>query len=441
MIEISKRKRNLDMGIITLWIHWAMATSALAFPILLGYFMPLKWLPLIIFLEVFGLYYYIRSSSATAPRCYLIMNICGRALICSGLIMVVINLAFSTGAIHAFYDADTLNHEIPFIPTLIISPAACFFAVTASVRRSRQSFCQSCIIRFGSAAERGFIGAIYKQEGQRQSELLAWLTGIVSIFDWGYYLLCYINVNFNRADTFFLVVIPVGFYVLTLIYTALRYSGLLAYYSREAVGAARARGSITQLRFLVVHDNSIYLGPDDPEQSHPRLDTPYSLTIHYCKDIPIELVKDHFCNLAQAQDATIKYIYTSESGNLDGTIRHYIATIGNKTDIDGTLYPDGRWNTFYQLKQMINARKLAPLLRAELVRIYTTVMTWKTYDSNGKRLYKIKSYRPTFHLKQLPDWDVDFDDNRWLFIAANNEDMRFFKLRRFIKQLFFGRKI
>lgn len=114
------------MGIITLWIHWAMATSALAFPILLGYFMPLKWLPLIIFLEVFGLYYYIRSSSATAPRCYLIMNICGRALICSGLIMVVINLAFSTGAIHAFYDADTLNHEIPFIPTLIISPAACF---------------------------------------------------------------------------------------------------------------------------------------------------------------------------------------------------------------------------------------------------------------------------------------------------------------------------
>ena len=171
-----------------------------------------------------------------------------------------------------------------------------------------------------------------------QSELLAWLTGIVSIFDWGYYLLCYINVNFNRADTFFLVVIPVGFYVLTLIYTALRYSGLLAYYSREAVGAARARGSITQLRFLVVHDNSIYLGPDDPEQSHPRLDTPYSLTIHYCKDIPIELVKDHFCNLAQAQDATIKYIYTSESGNLDGTIRHYIATIGNKTDIDGTLY-------------------------------------------------------------------------------------------------------
>ena len=82
---------------------------------------------------------------------------------------------------------------------------------------------------------------------------------------------------------------------------------------------------------------------------------------------------------------------------------------------------------------MINARKLAPLLRAELVRIYTTVMTWTTYDSNGKRLYKIKSYRPTFHLKQLPDWDVDFDDHRWLFITANNDYIRFFKLRRFIK--------
>lgn len=441
MIEISKRKRNLDMAIITLWLHWAIATSTLALPILLGYFMPLKWLPLIIVMEIIGLYYYIRSSAVTVPRCYLIMNICARALICSCVIMVIINMAFSTGAIHSLYESDTLNREIPFIPTLIISPSACFFALMASIKKSRQSFCQNCIIRYGSAAERGFIGGIYKQEGNRQSELLAWLTGVITVFDWGYYLICYINVNFNQSDTFFLVVIPVGFYILTLIYTALRYSGLLAYYSREAIGAARARGSITQLRFLVVYDNSIFLGPDDPEQSSPRLDTPYSLTIHYCKDIPIELVKDYFCNLAQAPDATLKYIYTSESGNLDGTIRHYIATISNKDDIDYSLHPDGQWYTFYQLKQMVNARKLAPLLRAEIVRIYTTVMTWKTYDDNRHRLYKIKNYRPTFHLQQLPDWNVDFNDNRWLFIAANNEDIRFFKLRRFVKRLLFGRKI
>lgn len=441
MIEIDKRKHNLDMGIMTLWLHWAFATSSLALPILLGYFITLKWLPVIIFIEVFFLYYYIRSSAKEAPRCYLIMNICARALIVSGVIMVLINIAFSTDVIHTLYDADTLNHEIPFIPVLIISPSALLFAVMATVKKSRQSFCRNCIIRYGSAAERGFIGKIYKHEGYKQSELLAMLTGIISLFAWGYYLIYYINVNFNRPDTVFFVVIPVTIYVLTLIYTALRYFGLLAYYSREAVGAARAHGSITQLRFLVVYDNSMFLGPDDPEQSSPRLDTPYTLTIHYCKDIPLDRVKDHFCNLAQAQDATLRYLYTSESGNLDGTIRHYIATIENKSDIDSSLHPDGQWYTFYQLKHLVNARKLTPLLRAEIVRLYTTVMTWKTYDENGHRLYKIKNYRPTFHLQQLPDWDVDFNDNRWLFIAANNEDRRFFRLRRLIKRILFGRKI
>lgn len=54
------------MGIITLWLHWALATCALALPILLGYFMPLKWLPMVIFMEVIGLYYYIRSSAEAA---------------------------------------------------------------------------------------------------------------------------------------------------------------------------------------------------------------------------------------------------------------------------------------------------------------------------------------------------------------------------------------
>lgn len=440
-MEITKRKHNLDMGIITLWLHWVIGTGSLVLPILLGYFIPLKWLPIVLLLETIGLYYYIRSSAVSAPRCYLILNTCARALILSAVIMLIINIAFASGAIHSLYDADTLNREIPFIPTLIISPTTFFFATIATIRKSRQAFCQNCIIRYGSAAERGFIGAIYKQEGNRQSELLTWLTGIISLFDWGYYLMYYINVNFNRPDTFFFVVIPVGFYLLSLIYTALRYSGLLSYYSREAIGAARQRGAITELRFLVVHDNSIFLSPDDPEQTSSRLDTPYTLTIHYCKDIPDDTVKDYFCNVAQAQDGTIRYIYTSESGNLDGTIRHYIATIANKDDIDYSLHPNGQWYTFYQLKQMINARKLAPLLRAEIVRIYTTVMTWKSYDENGHRLYKIKNYRPTFHLQQLPDWNVDFNDNRWLFIAANNEDRRFFKLRRFFKRLLFGRKI
>ena len=58
-------------------------------------------------------------------------------------------------------------------------------------------------------------------------------------------------------------------------------------------------------------------------------------------------------------------------------------------------------------------------------------MAWKTYDRNGRRLYPIRHYRPTFRLRDLREWTVDYDDQSWFDIAQNNEDRRFFRLRNF----------
>ena len=56
-------------------------------------------------------------------------------------------------------------------------------------------------------------------------------------------------------------------------------------------------------------------------------------------------------------------------------------------------------------------------------------MAWKTYDRNGRRLYPIRHYKPTFRLRDLRDWTVDYDDETWFDVAHNNEDRRFYKLR------------
>lgn len=62
-------------------------------------------------------------------------------------------------------------------------------------------------------------------------------------------------------------------------------------------------------------------------------------------------------------------------------------------------------------------------------------MAWKTYDREGKRLYPIKHYRPTFHIGDLREWNVDYDDASWFDIAHNNEDRPFFRLRKLWRRM------
>ncbi len=57
-------------------------------------------------------------------------------------------------------------------------------------------------------------------------------------------------------------------------------------------------------------------------------------------------------------------------------------------------------------------------------------MAWKTYNADGRRLYKVKNYRPIFRIKGIQDWDVDFNSPRWLNVARFNEDKPFYRLRR-----------
>ena len=89
------------------------------------------------------------------------------------------------------------------------------------------------------------------------------------------------------------------------------------------------------------------------------------------------------------------------------------------------------WFNAYMLDSALASNSLSPQLAAELFRIHTITMAWKTYDREGRRLYPIKNYRPTFRLGDLRKWDVDYDDTLWFSIAATNQDRRFFGLHKF----------
>jgi hypothetical protein len=37
-------------------------------------------------------------------------------------------------------------------------------------------------------------------------------------------------------------------------------------------------------------------------------------------------------------------------------------------------------------------------------------------------LYQIKNYKPTFRLRDIRNWDVDYNDHHWMTVTHINED-------------------
>lgn len=77
-------------------------------------------------------------------------------------------------------------------------------------------------------------------------------------------------------------------------------------------------------------------------------------------------------------------------------------------------------------------------MSTEMHRLHTITMAFKTYTTEGLRRYNIKNYRPTFRIKDIKSLDVDFNDSSWLFVADNNEDIPFFRFRKFWRKYING---
>ena len=58
----------------------------------------------------------------------------------------------------------------------------------------------------------------------------------------------------------------------------------------------------------------------------------------------------------------------------------------------------------------------------------------KPNDREGRRLYDIKHYQPTFRLRDLHKWDVDYDDETWLRVRQLNQDKPLWRLRSLFRK-------
>lgn len=284
------------------------------------------------------------------------------------------------------------------------------------------------------------MGKIFLQESHFQLRLLLGLSLVLSVATWAYYGLYYINVNINGTDAFIFNWLPFIIFALSVIYIGLRYFTLWGYYYNHMEMNPRGSSPMSSLRFIILCGDEVFLSRSEGYYDIPdnnKYDTPANIRIAFNDHISMRRAREVFENISNIhdEDYSMRFMYkNSDISGLTNTF-HFICCIENREVIDSTPFT-GKWFSLSQLQRLLYNRDLAPMMATEIHRLYTITMAWKTYDGQGRRLYKIKNYHPNFRLSGICDWDVDFNNPHWLEVARFNEDKPFFRLRRLFRRDF-----
>ena len=179
------------------------------------------------------------------------------------------------------------------------------------------------------------------------------------------------------------------------------------------------------MRFLIfcADELLLHLGANE------SWDTPAEVTVGRTASLGMPRAELLFNEVSGHPAPSMRYCFTNDGFATGSNMIHYAVFIDpEQKDL---FTHDDVWFNSYMLDSALSTSSLSPILANELFRIHTITMAWKTYDRNGRRLYPIRHYKPTFRLRDLRDWTVDYDDETWFDVAHNNEDRRFYKLRSF----------
>lgn len=405
-----------------LWVEWLVSYGAATLSVMLSAVFSRAWVGLIVLLIARLLRAFANVCRAqNAGRDPRIATATSSALYVSGLLMIAISLLMRSGAVAKIFDPGSINPEIPFVSALIVYPA--IFAFVAYGRLTSQRIYEI------PATPDSFIAIYRAQETKYLQGVMLWLCGGMSIVGWAYYFEFYINVNFNSPDTFFYHLVPLTLYILSLVYIGARYK-VEAYIARKLKAANNGRSGLAPKaidRHLVIRGDLILLA----KNKDGLYDTPYENTAA-ANSRPAPGAED------SGTDGT-RLLYTQYDPDTDTIYRHYLRQTPADTspgDTQDLEQEPGQWNTLEDIDKKAKEHILAPRFSAEIFRVYTIAMAWKTYDKHGRRLYPVRNYHPTFCLRDILGWDVDFQDNRWIDIATHNQDKALWRIKDILRRAY-----
>lgn len=445
MFRSNQRREGMTIAIFGLWRNWAVAVGFLTMLTMLAPIVPKQWLaPINIACYIALQWVHSVLRKRDIPSCSRLIQEVSSVMLITAVALVVIYF-FSRGGVKHELTGQPYTMDTPLISILITAPVACLVTLWHLLRGKEPKVCRDCHTRYGNVIEHGFPGLLFRKEWRYQTSLLFLLSLLLSVVDWGYYLVHYVNVNLNRADLFFFLWLPLAMYVLSLIYLGGRYYSMWIYYCQNDEEPFVERPGTTTMRFLIIWADKIFLTFHGTANNYPngakikKFDTPVVIRTPYRERENLHSAITEFDSKTGISNAEIKLIYSSPDDVTYQNMFHYFAFVDN-ADIVAESDVEGEWMTWGNLCHLASQGLLTRDLVSEIDRVYNISMAWKTYDKEGRRLYKIKHYKPTFRLRDIRNWEVDFNDRRWLNIARNNEDCFGFRLKKiFAKHLKTGK--
>ena len=442
MFRSYQRRKGLSAAIFGLWRNWAISIGFLTILTMVAPVAPRMWLaPLNIMIYLALQWCRKFFKRGNVPVCSRLNHQVSLVILVSAIFIAILSVysLVEHENVHYEINGQPFTIESPVLSILLLAPLACIVTLFFLLRRGEPEACQRCYMRYGNVIEHGFVGDLFRREWRYQTQMLFFLALALSVADWWYYLHHYINTNLSKADMFFFVWMPLVVYVTSLIYLGIRYYSLWIYYCQNDEGHFVERPGMTLLRYIIISGDRMFLGINpweqtavDGEETIRRLDTPVVIKTQYHETENMAEAIRGFQQVSGIPDAEIRFAYESPDKITFQNIFHYLAFIDNEeATIDSKL--KGEWASWNDIVQMASEGMLERQLVGEIRRIYNISMAWKTYDSRGRRLYPIKHYKPTFRLRDLRGWEVDFNDYKWLYISHHNEDKFWYRVSRLFK--------
>lgn len=438
MFHSQQRRHSLTQGIFSLWSNWAISAGLLILPIILTPLVSASLLPLVTFAAV-GILTYLdrRNRELVSPTCFRLPHVAQVILIISAILLFVDYMIKLHSDLEGII-GQPVNRTTPILPILDIAPVTALVCLFNLFNLNNSRSCRTCRNRLGESVDRGLIGLLYNRESKNQLRFLFWLSTGLSLVAWSYYIFRYVNVNLNRTDLFLFSLCPLLCYVLSLIYYGMRYYTLWVYYCQNSATARIVERQGTTMRYIVICNDKLLL--NIPKESGDilysdelKIDVPLKISMPFRENVSEHDAVSFFKNASELKEADVRLIFKSCDPGMYSNVFHYVAFVAQPEPVGEHLH--GKWFTLPETNDMIRMGMVSMSLASELSRIYTITMAWKAYDSSGRRLYEIKHYKPTFRLRDMPSWNVDYNDNNWLYVAHINEDKPFYRFRRFWHKL------
>lgn len=430
--------KNLSVGLFTI-------VAVMTFSIVLPYYFS----PIVALVAAAILYTVLYNNKLRrSPSCMLIPYAVFFCLISYSFISIVLNVLYIWGII--WLPKEFTFFYKPYLPSLMLDPICFFTLLIFYIRRSKLKICIDCKLQNGTPNERGRLGNILSYESHLQLKNLLILSFVLTVITWCYYLLVYVkNAEVNNRDWYIFGWLLIISFLIDELYFIFRYYNLYLDLKEndEIISEDELKDmtSKTYLRFYVICGNFIYLDTKSADAQiayRHVIDSPF-YTHRSVAGLPVNEVEQIAKRMTGIRDGELRFFFGRKSAELDrhSVLRYFYFLEGEPTD-----YPDlnvsGEWMNFEELKKIYNYNPgdCAPMLLEDITRMATIVLTQKTFDERGYRRNKIKSYKPSFNLKEVRKGNYDFQDDKWIRISIFNSDTRLYGLKRWWRNAFRGNK-